>query len=270
MKSIMKNTSAANKNQNKCFIKDINNSLLNQLEMEEAIDAESQDADHLLQESRCSMSLLNKIASYAQLNDVDLLMKLERIVNQFDQSLLHTIDALMSDDAFTLVGNRMRRLNVETRPSIECFNEMFAGDKIDLIMENFDLQRIEADMIQLQFHVKVVNRSKWTKDSVDINVIFMAQYETDSCIVPPVGSAVTPNTFFIYFNSLFEVLKGARRVVEVVLLIHSIIISSIMQTRINRLISFLYSPPRMSFKRLVNRTLFSANISFVFKHRFKS
>lgn len=222
MKSIMKNTSAANKNQNKCFIKDINNSLLHQAEIDEDPAVEKQDEAPLSQENRCTMSLLYKIASYAHLNDIDLLMTLERIVNQFDQSLLHTIDALMSDDAFTLVGNRMRHLNVETRPSIEQFNEMFVGEKIDMIMENFDLQRIEADMIQLQFHVKVVNRSKWTKDSVYINVIFMAQYETDSCMVPPVGCALPENTFFVYFKTLFKVLKGIGRVYRRSCLIYSV------------------------------------------------
>lgn len=222
MKSIMKNTSAANKNQNKCFIKDINNSLLHQAEIDEDPAVEKQDEAPLSQENRCTMSLLYKIASYAHLNDIDLLMTLERIVNQFDQSLLHTIDALMSDDAFTLVGNRMRHLNVETRPSIEQFNEMFVGEKIDMIMENFDLQRIEADMIQLQFHVKVVNRSKWTKDSVYINVIFMAQYETDSCMVPPVGCALPENTFFVYFKTLFKVLKGIGRVYRRSCLINSV------------------------------------------------
>lgn len=203
--SLMKNTSAANKNQNKCFIKDINNSLHNRTEMEDGLKA---NEELTMEENRYTQSLLHKIASYAQLNDIDLLLKLERIVNQFEQSLLHTLDALMSDDAFILIGNRMRHLNVETSPSIERFEETFVGDKIDVIMESFDLRRIEADMIQLQFHVKIVNRSNWTKDSAYINVIFMAQYETESTSIVPVGSAVPKNNFYIYFKSLFEVLKG--------------------------------------------------------------
>lgn len=221
MKNIIKNTSAANKNQNKCFIKDINNSLLDQVKRDDELikkPAQIQDGDEssATENSRRSRArkLLAKINSYAQLNDVNLLMKLERIVNHFDMSLLHTIDGLMSDDAFTLVGNRMRHLNVETRPSIEQFNETFDGENIESAMDNIELSVIETNKIQLQMQVTVVNRATKEKDYVDINVIFMAQYETDGCRVPAPTSTTTTRvaskTFFIYFTSLFEVLNGEK------------------------------------------------------------
>ena len=222
MKNIIKNTSAGNKNQNKCFISDINNSLLNQVKKDEESNwkpAEFQDGGR----KSTSMSiekkvnvhqvktkgLLSKIVSYTQLNDVKLLMKLEQIVNKFDMSLLHTIDGLMIDDAFTLVGNRMRHLNVETCPSIERFNEMFDGELIDTAMDNIELSAVDTNKIQLQIQVTVDNQATMEKTSVKINVIFMAQYETGSCRVPPTCSNdINENIFFIYFTSLFEVLKG--------------------------------------------------------------
>lgn len=188
--SIIKNTSAANKNQNKCYIKDINNSL---------------------RQTEEPLELLEKISSYAQLNDVELLMKLERVVNKFDMSLLHTLDGLMRDDAFALAGSRMLHLNVATCPSIERFNETFDGEKIDTTMENVELSVVEANEIQLQMQVNVANRATMQKERVDINVIFMAQYETDARMVPPPSSAgVVRNSFFVYFTSLFEVEIGKK------------------------------------------------------------
>lgn len=188
-RNIIKNSSATNKNQNKCFIKDINNSLLCQ-------QVENDDENQLL----------DKIVSYAHLNDIDRLIQLERIVNKFDMSLLHTIDGLMSDDAFTLVGNRMRHLNVETRPSIERFNEMFDDEKIDARMARVGLSVVDGDKTQLQMQVEVVERATTKTDCVEINVIFMAQYASDSCVIePPMGGDESKNQFFIYFTSLFEV-----------------------------------------------------------------
>jgi hypothetical protein len=199
IKSIIKNTSAANKNQNKCFIKDINNSL-----HEHQVEKDDKSTVRKQQDGRKLNDLVNKIVSVTRLNDVNLLMKLERIVNSFNMSLLHTIDGLMSDDAFTLVGNRMSHLNVSTLPSIERFNETFDGEKIESIMENVELSVVEANRIQLQMQVNVVNRVTMVTKDVKINVIFMAQYETDGCLEPS-SIVVVDNVFFIYFTSFFEV-----------------------------------------------------------------
>jgi hypothetical protein len=201
MKNIIKNTSGANKNQNKCFIKDINNSLLDQVKKDDSLKQDGNDES--LQD------VLDKIVSCTHLNDVKLLMELERIVNKFDMSLLRTIEGLLNDDAFTLVGNRMRHLNVETRPSLERFNETFDGEKIDMAMENVELSDIEANKIQLQMQVNVANLATMDeKKSVKINVIFMAQYETDECLVPATSEGVATNEFFIFFTSCFEVHNG--------------------------------------------------------------
>lgn len=218
MKNFIKNTSAGNKNQNKCFISDINNSLLNQVKKDDGSirkPAEKQDGEKTSSTTSAknkgnvdqakTKDLLGNIVTYTQLNDVELLTRLERIVNKFDMSLLHTIDSLMNDDAFTLVGNRMRHLNVETRPSIERFSEMFDGEHINTTMENIELSVIDANKIQLQMQVIVDNQTMMKETSVKINVIFMAQYETDACRVPPTCSGVGHNSFFIYFTSLFEV-----------------------------------------------------------------
>lgn len=209
MKHIIKNTSAANKNQNKCFIRDINNSLRYQVEKnDEAAENKNGDGQSSSMESdtNCQADLLHKIVSYAQLSDATLLLRLERIVNKFGMSLLHAIDGLMNDDAFTLFGSRMRHLNIETRPSIEQFNETFDGTKIDTTLQNMELSVVEASQIQLQMQVNVVNRATMETSDLKINVIFMAQYETDSFMVPMIGAVVEKDSFFIYFTSLFEVL----------------------------------------------------------------
>lgn len=209
MQNIIKNTSATNKNQNKCFIKDINNSLLDEVKRDE-VPIAKQKEELSAKMNRCSELLLDKISAYAQMGNVDLLMKLESTVNKFGMSLLHTIDGLMNDDAFTLVGNRMSHLNVETRPSIERFNETFDGDKIDSVLESIELSVIESSKIQLQMQVTVVNRATQQRDDVVINVIFMAQYQTGTCVTatPSVDSDSdsAAKTFYIFFTSLFEVL----------------------------------------------------------------
>lgn len=207
MQNIIKNTSATNKNQNKCFIKDISNSLLDEVKRDE-VPVAKQREELSAKMNRCSALLLDKISAYAQVGNVDLLMKLESTVNKFGMSLLHTIDGLMNDDAFTLVGNRMSHLNVETRPSIERFNETFDGDKIDSVLESIELSVIESSQIQLQMQVTVVNRATQQSDDVVINVIFMAQYQTDTCgaPTPSVDSDSAAKTFYIFFTSLFEVL----------------------------------------------------------------
>ena len=187
MKNIIKNTSATNKNQNKCFIKDVNNSLLDQVKKENGDDEK----------------ILERIASYANLNDIDLLAHLERIVNKFNMSLLRTIDGLMRDDAFSMAGNRMKSLNVETRPSLERFNETFNSEKIDTDVENVELSAIDANKIQLQMQVNVANLATDDEKCVNINVIFMAQFETDESLLAADDGG--ENEFFIYFTSCFEV-----------------------------------------------------------------
>lgn len=201
---VVKNSSTAVKNLNKCFIKDINESLHGQVKIDnDVIEKATQTQDG----RRITIDLLDKITSYAQLNDVTLLLALERIVNKFDMSLLHTIDGLMSDEAFTLVGKRMSHLNVETRPSIERFNETFNEAQIDMAEDGFELSVIGANNIQLKMRVNVVNQATMETSQVNVNVIFMARYKTDECLVPSIctGNAAE-NNFFILFTSLYEVL----------------------------------------------------------------
>lgn len=213
MNSFIKNTSAASKNQNKCFIKDINNSIRDQVEKDDeptkGKEGEKSAQNPPLKPKICQMKLLEKILTYVDLNDINLLMELERIVNSFGMSLLHTIDGLMKDDAFTLLGNRMSHLKVETCPSIERFNETFAGAEIDTTMENIELSVVELRKIQLQLQVVVHNKATGQEDNVDINVLFMAQYESDGMeTVERISSDA--NQFFVYFTSVFEVLHMRR------------------------------------------------------------
>ena len=204
-----KNSAAANKNQNKCYIKDVNNSLRYDVKNGDELDSIEMRQENSSPSSSSSkgeqMRILEKLVSNTDLNDIDLLIKLELVVNKFGMSLLHTFDGLMKDEAFTLVGKSMIHLNVETCPSIEQFNKTFDGNKINTNMENIKLSVIETNKIQLQFQVTVNNVATGEKDSVNINVIFMAQYESDG-MVPDRNTTVDSKTFFIYFTSLFEVL----------------------------------------------------------------
>lgn len=203
-----KNSAAANKNQNKCFIADINNSLRGRQEAAEAASRRSRSLPTSPQklkpivDSHRRAKLLDEIAAYAHPSDIALLSKLEGLVNNLGLSLLHTIDGLLNDDAFNMVGNRFRRLKVETCPSIERFNETFGGAEIDASVENVDISLVDSQ-IQLQLRVTVGCR-----ECVDINVIFMAQYETGSSPVPVRSATADAKSFFIYFTSLFEVHAG--------------------------------------------------------------
>lgn len=203
-----KNSAAANKNQNKCFIADINNSLRDRQEAAEARPRKSRSLPTSPQKPKSIIDrhrqtkLLDEMAAYAHPNDIALLTKLEGLVNNLGLSLLHTIDGLLNDDAFNMVGNRFRRLKVETCPSIERFNKTFGGAEIDASVENVDISLFDSK-IQLQLQVTVGCR-----ECVNINVIFMAQYETGSPSVPVRSATADAKSYFIYFTSLFEVHAG--------------------------------------------------------------
>lgn len=204
-----KNTSAANKNQNKCFIADINKTLRDRNPTEvvprrsRSLPTSPRKPKPIIDRHR-QAKLLDEIACYAHPNDIALLTKLEGLVNNLGLSLLHTIDGLLNDDAFNMVGNRFRRLKVETCPSIERFNETFGGE-IDASVENIALSLVENNKIQLQLQVTVGCRK-----ALNINVIFMAQYETGSSPVPVRSATADAKSFFIYFTSLFEVHSGSE------------------------------------------------------------
>jgi hypothetical protein len=182
-KKSQQNLSAANKNQNKCFIKDVNVSLRDQLKSDDG-------------------KVLDRITAISTPASRQLLLNLEQIVNNFDMSLLRTIDGLITDDAFAGI----KRLKVSTRPSLQKFIETFDSGKIDAAMENVELSAIEANKIQLQMRVNATDVTTGDEKCANINVIFMAQYETDDATEPAVDGKI--NDFFIYFTSFYEVLKG--------------------------------------------------------------
>ncbi|CAG9803512.1 unnamed protein product [Chironomus riparius] len=188
MHGLIKNTSSANKNQNKCFIKDINNSI-------------NEKNVHSDKQQEC---MLNKIVKEGKLKDSIILMQLERIVNQFGMSLLFTINGLMSDNAFTLGGRKMNHLKLNTVPSLVVFNKTFDSKKINnCTTENVELSVVQSNQIQLQMHVKFVDKTTGVTKSMRINVIFMAKYETDCDLSTPIDETAS-NSFNIYFTSFFE------------------------------------------------------------------
>jgi hypothetical protein len=176
----LRNTSSVHKNQNKCYIKDINASLN-------------------LPEFRSQ--LMKEIVVKGRLENPMTLMQLEKIVNKFGMSLLITVNRLFMDNAFTLGGREMAHLRLHTVPSVAKFNETF--EEIDECkMNNVQVSVIDACKIQLQMHTSFVNRATAVSSCATINVIFMAQcgdLGTTPC------DATTENSFFIYFTSVFEV-----------------------------------------------------------------
>lgn len=202
--SKIKNMKSNIKNQNKCFIKDINNSIRS----EELDQTTVNEKFH----EKVAMDALERIVSFVKLNDIDLLMALEYIMNGFNMSLLHTISNLMHDEAFTLNGRKINSLNVQTCPSIEHFNKAFNSAQHTYDMDRIELQSIPgAHEIQMQLHVNATNATTNEMDKMEINVIFIAQYETadgnDTKLQPPTTDSgnVAAKSFFIYFTSLFEV-----------------------------------------------------------------
>lgn len=245
------NISGVNKNQNKCFIKDINNSLLN--ETEKSFNEELKvpkvperslktynsfndfklptipekyltyplDATKKVQvEQQTSYDTLQHILTYVPLTDIDLLLNLEQIVNQFNVSLLHTINGLIHDQAFTLQTSesKIAKLSIQTQPSIDKFNEQFlneshlAGDGKNQL-EFIDLRVIQSNAIQLQIHIKAIRCATSVMRMMQINVIFTAQFlPTDSTTnelivdnVNEVPKGSDTEVFYIYFTSFFEV-----------------------------------------------------------------
>ena len=154
--------------------------------------------------------MLKKIVKEGKLKDSITLMQLERIVNQFGMSLLFTINGLMSDNAFTLGGRKMNYLKLNTVPSLDVFNKTFDSKRINnCTTENVELSVVQSNQIQLQMHVKFVDKMTRVTKSMRINVIFMAKYETDGDLSTPIDETAS-NSFNIYFTSFFEVTYVAR------------------------------------------------------------
>lgn len=247
------NISGVNKNQNKCFIKDINNSLLN--ESEKSFNEEFKvpkvpekysktdksfngsklptisekyltypfDAPKKAQiEQQTSYETLQHILNCVPLTDTDLLLNLEQIVNQFNVSLLHTINGLIHDQAFTLKTSecKIAKLSIQTQPSIDKFNEQFLNEShsADKSVANnqfefIDLRVIQSNAVQLQIHFKAISCATSVMRLMQINVIFTAQFvptdtTTNELIIDnvnevPEGSDT--DVFYIYFTSFFEV-----------------------------------------------------------------
>lgn len=249
------NISGVNKNQNKCFIKDINNSLLNESEKsfnEEfkvpkvpekylKTDKSVKDDSRLptisekyltypfdapkktaVVEQQTSHETLQHILTYVPLTDTDLLLNLEQIVNQFNVSLLHTINGLIHDQAFTLQTSesKIAKLSIQTQPSIDKFNEQFLNESrladdgvANNQLEFIDLRVIQSNAIQLQIHFKAISCATSVMRMMQINVIFTAKFlptdtTTNELIIDndnevPEGSDT--DVFYIYFTSFFEV-----------------------------------------------------------------
>lgn len=191
---MIKNTACANKNKNKCYIKDINSSLSDEQNLPELYG-----------------KLLARIINEGKLlsNCTETLIVLERIVNKFGMSLLFTLNGLLSDNAFSLGGREMTHLALNICPSLEKFNETFNTNEIDECnLKNVELSVVDVNQIQLQLHVDFVNIQTKVFNDVHLNIIFVAQYDNriDGDLMPS-SSDATQNSFFIYFTSFFEVTK---------------------------------------------------------------
>jgi hypothetical protein len=195
--AMIKNTACANKNKNKCYIKDINNSL-----------SDEQNLPELYSKLLARIINEGKLLPYC----TEMLVGLERIVNKFGMSLLFTLNGLLSDNAFSLGGREMAHLALNIHPSLEKFNETFDTNQIDECnMKNVELAVVDVNQIQLQMHVDFLNRQTKVQNDVRLNIIFMAQYDNgaDSDLMPSPSDA-TENSFFIYFTSFFEVTSISR------------------------------------------------------------
>jgi hypothetical protein len=215
--SIFKNSSLAHKNQNKCYIKDINNSLLrgSTVQVEKKKFKITPKATEIIKKTKknyvdesssTTLDIVEKIQSMAKLNDVNLLMKLENIINKLNMSLLHTIDGLINDGVFD--GSCMKNFNVETRPSFEKFNETFnkTSFEVDFMVKDAELCVIDENKIKLQIRVNL-NKDESDEKIVNVNVIFMARYDNHQSLDNHNHNDDNDdNTFSIYFISLFEVL----------------------------------------------------------------
>lgn len=190
--AMIKNTACANKNKNKCYIKDINSSL-----------SEEQNLPELYTKLLARIIKEGKLLS----NCAEMLMDLEYIVNKFGMSLLLTLNGLLSDNAFSLGGQQMTHLALNIHPSLEKFNETFDSNQIDECnMKNVQLSVVDVNQIQLQMHVTFVNRVTNLLNDLRLNIIFMAQYDNSSDgVLMSSPSEATENSFFIYFTSFFEV-----------------------------------------------------------------
>lgn len=272
-----KNMSNVSKNQNKCFIKDINESLMNEvpksqptvieqferppqipprrpiiknevigkkkatksfdkLNLSFPIYVKASAGQSSTKIKKCqSIKLLNKenpinitariramlylntILSYVKLNNIPLMLSLEKIIGRFNVSIMQTIIRLIRDDAFTLKNcptSLIRCLFVHCSPSIAQFSNILSSNSLQL--EFIDLKTINSH-ITLQLHIKDVKNVKNIQDDdIKINVIFMAKYQKTNvwgeiaydCDVQEGVS--DKKTLYIYFTSFFEVFCCCR------------------------------------------------------------
>lgn len=216
--NIFKNSSIAHKNQNKCYIKDINNSLRGSAQVAASaaafVGVKPIKKICVDESSSTTLDIIEKVETFAKLNDVNLLLNLERIITKFNMSLLHTIDGLIIDGVYT--SNRPKSFHIETRPSIEHFNATFIenNETFEFLVKDAELSALDDDKIQLQIRVNLsCDELSDDEQIVVVNLIFMAQYgdvETyeshQRCrIESDTSRNDDENTFCIYLISLFEV-----------------------------------------------------------------
>lgn len=194
--SLFKNSSYAHKNQNKCYIKDINNSIRRSAQVAVVKPIGKICVDD---SSSTTLDIIERVQSLASINDVGLLVQLESVITKFNMSLLHTIESLIMDKIYASI--QPKQFHIETRPSIDKFNEAFAY-AFEYAVQDAALTALDDDSVQLQIRVNLGD------DNVIVNVIFMAQYA--KCDGPPTlpdstASVDDDMTFCVYFISVFEV-----------------------------------------------------------------
>lgn len=174
---------------------------------------------NVLFEQQKSYETLEHILDCVPLTDTVLLLNLEQIVNQFNVSLLHTINGLIHDQAFALQTSesKIAKISIQTQPSIDKFNEQFLNESHDGVsndqLEFIDLRVIQSNAIQLQIHIKPISCVTNLMKLMQINVIFKAKFlptdtKTNELIVEnanEVPEGTDNDVFFIYFTSFFEV-----------------------------------------------------------------
>jgi hypothetical protein len=192
---MIRNTSCANKNKNKCFIKDVNNSL--------------SDEQNLPEFHRRLLTRVQKDGKLSE-NCCGELMTLEHILNRFGMSLLFTLNGLLSDNAFALGGQQMTFLALNTQPSLTKFNETFASHKIsECNTKNVELSVVDVNQIQLQMLINFVDCETKSMREMRLNVVFMAAYGCESDVEGYLRMPfdATEDTFYVYFTSFFEVTR---------------------------------------------------------------
>jgi hypothetical protein len=202
-KIVNKNITSQSKNLNKCFIKDINESLLGVLDKSFI---EDETLWPLSSTWNGESELLTSILSYVEESDANLLMNLEEITNRFQMSLVQIINSLMRDDAFILKdsGNStISKLKIETWPSIEFFNQTYLSDPHQQFdVDSIDLAAIDPN-VTMQLNLRRTDKRTNSVDYMQIDVMFAAKYLNDARYSDE--SVKEKETFSIFITSFFEV-----------------------------------------------------------------